>query len=122
MTDADMIDAAGQKTGNTLFRHFRASNGILRNLVWNSYTGCAMAISRPLLDLALPFPKGIPMHDAWLGLLANVAGSMILVPEKTFLYRRHQQNTSGWRWQPFNQLRWRWVLGWQLWQRLKLHG
>jgi glycosyltransferase involved in cell wall biosynthesis len=119
MTDADLIDADGQATGRTLFHHFRASNGLLRNLFWNCYTGCAMAISRPLFELALPFPKGIPMHDAWLGLLSEAVGSMELIQEKTFLYRRHQHNASGWRWQPVRQVCWRWVLMRQLWKRVK---
>lgn len=122
MTDADFIDAAGQPTGKTLFRHFRASKGVLRNLLWNCYTGCAMAISRPLLELALPFPPGIPMHDAWLGLLSEAAGSVELVPEKTFLFRRHQHNASGWRWQPVQQFYWRWTLMWHLWKRIKRRG
>ena len=118
MTDAAIIDATGKPTGKTLFRHFRARNGVLRNLVWNCYTGCAMAFTRPLLELALPFPQGIPMHDAWLGLLADAAGTMELMEKPTLCYRRHDEATSGFRWRPVQQLRWRWTLAWHLWQRV----
>ena len=118
MTDAAMIDADGRPTGETLFRRFRAGNGVLRNLLWNCYTGCAMAVTRPLLELSLPFPPGIPMHDAWLGLLADAAGSMELVNEQTLQYRRHAASASGFRWQPVQQLRWRLALSRHLRQRL----
>jgi hypothetical protein len=48
-----------------------------------------MAFSRDLLKIALPFPKNIPMHDMWLGLLAELFGTVEFVPEKTIKYRRH---------------------------------
>lgn len=119
MTDADMIGADGQLMGTTLFHHFRARKGVLRNLFWNCYTGCAMAVSRPLFERASPFPQGIPMHDAWLGLLADALGAVELRPEKTLLYRRHQANASGWRWRPVQQILWRWALARHLWQRAR---
>lgn len=117
MTDAEFIDATGRLTGETLFSFYRARTGVLRNLGWNCYTGCAMAFTRPLLQKALPFPRGIPMHDAWIGLLADAGGTMELVPERTFRHRRHDANTSGLRWQPTRQIRWRLTLAWHLWQR-----
>ena len=118
MTDAAIIDAAGQPTGETLFRRFRAGNGVLRNLFWNCYTGCALAFTRPLLELSLPFPPGISMHDAWLGLLADAAGTMELVAEQTLQYRRHDGSASGFRWRPVQQLRWRLALARNLHRRL----
>jgi len=63
MTDATIIDATGQPTGKTLFSHFRARNGVLRNL-----SGTAIPAVRWLYQAVtgtgLPFPQGIPMHDA----------------------------------------------------------
>ncbi len=117
MTNAEFIDATGQLTGENLFSHYWARTGVLRNLVWNCYTGCAMALTRPLLQKALPFPKGIPMHDAWIGLLADADGGMEFVSECTFRHRRHDANTSGLRWQPARQVSWRLALAWHLWQR-----
>ncbi len=118
MMDGVVVDAAGKPTGRTLYQTFHASTGVWRNLAWNCYTGCSMAFTRPLLDLALPFPPGIPMHDSWLGLLGELAGEVVLAPEQTFYYRRHGGNVSGFRWQPLRQLRWRGALVWHLWRRL----
>lgn len=117
MTNAEFIDATGRLTGETLFSYYRVRTGVLRNLFWNCYTGCAMALTRPLLQKTLPFPKGIPMHDAWIGLLADAGSEMELVPECTFRHRRHDANASGLRWQPIRQVRWRLALAWHLWQR-----
>ena len=120
MTDGDLLDAAGNPTGSTLFRRYRASRGLVRNLVWNCYTGCAMAFTRPLLELALPFPAGIPMHDVWLGLLAELNGSVDLLPARTIGHRRHGQNASHWRFQPWRQVRERLRLALQLHRRQAL--
>jgi hypothetical protein len=48
-----------------------------------------MAFSRELLTIALPFPGDIPMHDMWLGLIAELFGTVEFVSEKTIKYRRH---------------------------------
>lgn len=119
MTDAEFINEIGALTGETLFSTYRASTGIWRNLIWNCYSGCAMAFTRPLLQLALPFPSGIPMHDAWLGLLAEANGTIELIPERTFRHRRHDTNASGLKWRPIQQIRWRVALAWHLWQRTR---
>lgn len=68
--------------------------GILRNLWRNSYLGCCMAFRRELLRRGLPFPAEIPMHDTWLGLIANATGCVRFIPESTLLYRRHGGNLS----------------------------
>ncbi|OYZ69398.1 MAG: hypothetical protein B7X98_01375 [Methylophilaceae bacterium 17-43-7] len=53
-----------------------------------------MAFKRELLDVALPFPPNIPMHDVWLGLLAEIKGNVVFLNEKLVLYRRHDKNAS----------------------------
>lgn len=64
--------------------------GIFRNFVKNTYIGCCMAFDRKLLDLVLPFPSSIPMHDVWIGLLAELSRSEIrYIDEPLILYRRH---------------------------------
>lgn len=118
MTDAELVDEAGDSLHERLFERFPPRRGVLRNIYRNCYTGCAMAITRPLLNLALPFPNGIPMHDSWLGLLAESAGEVVFVDEITFLHRRHTANASYRRRNPVQQIRWRANLAWHLWRRL----
>lgn len=70
------------------------SHGILSNLVKNSFTGCCMAFNRKILSASLPFPKNIPMHDWWIGVLALRLGKVSYISEPTILYRRHGGNAS----------------------------
>ncbi len=65
-----------------------------RNLVRNPYVGCCMAFDRKILERALPFPKGIPMHDSWIGMVAEKFYNVIFLDEPLIYYRRHGGNAS----------------------------
>jgi hypothetical protein len=110
MLNGEVIDEQGQFMGETLFERVRAGKGLLKNIYDNCYTGCAMAFTRELLEVALPFPPGIPMHDSWLGLLSELLGEVEFVEEKTMLYRRHQANASFRRRNVLQQILWRLAL------------
>ena len=65
----------------------------LRILLGRNYvTGCTTLINRPLLELAVPIPKNIIMHDWWLALCAGACGVIGYVDRPTVLYRQHHQN------------------------------
>lgn len=88
--------------------------GVYRNCLKNSFTGCCMAFRRDLLKVALPFPKRLPMHDQWLGLLAERKYGVASVYQTLVLYRLHENNATqmvGGRSAGFVQrLKWRWNL------------
>ncbi|PLX85632.1 MAG: alpha-L-Rha alpha-1,3-L-rhamnosyltransferase [Desulfuromonas sp.] len=92
--DGEVIDAEGVVVCASIFGMIGAGRGLVKNLYDNTYMGCTMAFTRRLLDVALPFPKTIPMHDSWLGLLSEIYGEVEFVPEKTMQYRRHEDNAS----------------------------
>jgi glycosyltransferase involved in cell wall biosynthesis len=94
MMDGEIVDAEGNCLDKSIFRANRVGAGILKNIYDNTYTGCCLAFTRPLLDLALPFPRRIPMHDMWFGLLAEIFGRVEFVPVSTIHYRRHAANAS----------------------------
>ncbi|MEK7392338.1 MAG: glycosyltransferase [Fibrobacterota bacterium] len=73
-------------------RGFKA--GYWNNLLRPGYLGCATAMRRELLEKALPFPAGLPMHDWWLGLLAERLGGVALLREPLLLHRRHGGNAN----------------------------
>lgn len=83
---------------NTLHSSFYVLNaskkGIIKNLLKNSYLGCCIAFNRKILSLALPFPKDIPMHDWWIGLIAELYGKTFFCQDKLIFYRRHGKNIS----------------------------
>ena len=60
----------------------------------NQVTGCAMLINRALLELALPMPAEVVMHDWWLAQLSG-SGARQYLPEPLILYRQHGRNQLG---------------------------
>jgi glycosyltransferase involved in cell wall biosynthesis len=59
------------------------------------YYGCAMAVRRDALDLALPFPPWLTeSHDLWLAIYGNLARSIAHVQEPTVLRRLHADNQT----------------------------
>lgn len=68
--------------------------GLLRNLIRNSYMGCCMAFRRNVLMKALPFPKDIPMHDIWIGLVSEMHFRVAIERDELVLHRRHQHNAT----------------------------
>ncbi len=89
MHDARITDDTLHPVAASFFEAHGSCTGYTRNLWRNSYIGCCMAFRRELLALALPFPDGIPMHDQWLGMLADKQGRVRLLPKPLIDYRRH---------------------------------
>jgi len=64
-------------------------------------TGCTMAVSRAVLDAALPFPEHLDAreallrHDRWLSLLALSEGGVRAVPEPLIAFRVHPDQQTG---------------------------
>jgi glycosyltransferase involved in cell wall biosynthesis len=107
--DAEIVDAEGRSTGITFFQLRRCGPGRWRNFVHNTYQGCSLGFRRGLLDVALPFPAGLPMHDGWLGLLAETVGHVSFEPVVLLRHRRHDGNRSALTHAPWNR-----VLLWRL--------
>ena len=69
-------------------------SGVVCNWWKNSFTGCCMAFRRSILDRALPFPRNLPMHDQWLGLVAEKFFRVSYVTEPLIEYRQHSGNAT----------------------------
>ena len=95
MSDLVVVDQ-DLKTMNESYMKLRGcSTGILRNIVKNGYVGCALAFRCKLKEMILPFPKGIPMHDQWIGIIAEMFGRSKMVEDKLLLYRRYGDNVTS---------------------------
>jgi glycosyltransferase involved in cell wall biosynthesis len=116
MSDITVVDNQLNTTIES-FYEFRGSRaGVLKNIIKNSYIGCAMSFRKELKTKILPIPRNVPMHDMWIGLVADMYKSALLIPEKLIYYRRHDatvtsvENTSSlkekvlWRFQISNLL------------------
>lgn len=112
ISDAQVIDADGTVVAPSFMAlrgGFRA--GFMSTLVRNRYLGCAMAFKRQLLDVALPIPPDVPMHDMWLGAISGLVGRTVYIDRPLMQYRRHSTNVSPSRRADLAQmLLWRWRL------------
>jgi glycosyltransferase involved in cell wall biosynthesis len=117
--DARIVDEEERVLYPSVQARLDAGPGLVKNIWANRYLGCCMAFSRDLLDVALPFPDGVDMHDIWLGQLCERIGTTAFIPVTTMLYRRHDDTATGFelRFQPVQQVRRRAVLVWELARR-----
>ena len=92
--DAVLIDDKGSIIKDSFYKLRNSGPGFLKNLFKNTYLGCCMAFNRKILEKSLPFPPAIPMHDMWLGMIAELFGTTYFCNEKLTYYRRHASNAS----------------------------
>ena len=95
----------GKLSGSRAYR-----SGVAANWWKNTFTGCCMAFRRNVLDKALPFPKNLPMHDQWLGLVAEKNFKVKLIDEPLVEYRQHSANATHVEKSPagvFQKIKWR---------------
>ena len=92
--DAAVIDNNMDIVIGSFFSTRNSKSGIIKNIVKNSYIGCCMAFRKEILDYILPIPDNIHMHDQWIGIISEVVGKSVFIPEKLIYYRRHGENVS----------------------------
>ena len=95
VSDCKVVDEDLRVLYDSMYARHNSGKGVYKNLVSNTYLGCCMAFNKKLLELALPFPKKIPMHDIWLGFIAGIFFSPVFIPDKLVIYRRHEKNTTS---------------------------
>jgi glycosyltransferase involved in cell wall biosynthesis len=79
---------------DSYFEWRKSAPGIMKNLWRNSYLGCCMCFKRRVLKKILPFPERIPMHDMWIGIVAEIYYKTKFIHKKLMVYRRHGQNAT----------------------------
>ena len=94
VSDCILIDESGAVINDSFFKLRDSRAGIIHNLIRNSFLGCCMAFNKKILEKALPFPKTIPMHDMWIGMIGQVFGKTHFCKEKLVQFRRHHSNAS----------------------------
>lgn len=61
----------------------------------NTIQGSCLAFKKEYLKYILPFPKNIPMHDSWIGMIIATYGKIGLVNEAYIYYRQHDNNVTS---------------------------
>jgi len=95
VSDCTVVDADLNVVHPSFFALRRSHAGLFKNLIRNSYLGCCMALNRRLVSRVLPFPAGLPMHDWWIGLVAESFGRASFIDAPLIMYRRHGGNVSS---------------------------
>jgi glycosyltransferase involved in cell wall biosynthesis len=110
ISDAVVIDDQGAVIAESFMslRHGFKS-GIFATLWRNRYLGCAMAIRKSLLEIALPIPRTVPMQDIWLGALGRLSGEVSFLVNPYIQYRRHGANSTPLR----SEYRWTSLIKWR---------
>ncbi len=109
ISDARVIDENDCVTSRSFMATRGGFRGSVRStIVKNRYLGCAMVLRRTALSLALPVPRGAPMHDMWLGVMGAIQGPVIYLDQPLLDYRRHRRNATPSTHQSLMQMiRWR---------------
>jgi glycosyltransferase involved in cell wall biosynthesis len=94
ISDCLITDFSLNLKNESFFKLNNSRSGLIRNILKNSYMGCCMAFNRNVLNKALPFPKDIPMHDYWIGLVGELNFKVRFIPEALVVHRRHSANAS----------------------------
>lgn len=95
VSDCIVVDEKLRTLKPSFFKLRSSGPGLLKNLYKCTYLGCCIGFKKHVLKMALPFPKNLPMHDWWLGLIAELAGDVSFIDDKLVLYRRHGKNVSS---------------------------
>lgn len=93
-SNALMFNGDNIKTNKLFFKGVGKKTGLLNNLVKVKFLGATLAFQKSVLEKALPFPKNIPMHDVWIGLIAETMGKTFYINEPLIYYRRHENTAS----------------------------
>lgn len=102
-----VVDGQLETIEPSVFQLIGSGPGLFKNLYRNTYIGCHMAFKRSLLKAALPFPRRIPMHDVWLGLVSELMGVVTFHAEPSMLFRRTGKNFTKARYSWRTRIFWR---------------
>jgi glycosyltransferase involved in cell wall biosynthesis len=93
--DCQVVDEVLNPIHRSFFQFNGSRPGLLRNFIKSSFIGCCMAFHRRVLEKALPFPDKIPVHDQWIGLIAERYFRVKFIPKIMVDHRRHLENHSS---------------------------
>lgn len=93
-SNAAMFQGEDIQNTELFFKDARKKTGTISNLIKVKFLGATLAFRKTVLERALPFPKNIPMHDIWIGLIAETTASTFYIDEPLIYYRRHENTAS----------------------------
>lgn len=92
-SNVTIIDENGYIKKKLLFKN-KPSYDMINTILSNNVVGGTIAFKNWIKDIALPFPRRIPMHDQWLALIACYYGKVGYIEQPMLYHRRHGSNAS----------------------------
>ena len=105
--DSAVVNEQLEMLHNSVFELLNSGMGLTKNILRNTYIGCHMAFSRTLVPIITPFPKNIPMHDVWIGLICELVGEVKFIQSTSMLFRRTGENFTQTKYSWGRRLTWR---------------
>jgi len=96
--DAQIINSNGKIIASSWRRYasISSSQPFLAHIAGiNHVTGCLSLFKADLLDVVLPIPEGVSVHDRWIALLAEKRNGIKAFFEPVAQYRIHENNAVG---------------------------
>tara|TARA_Y100001935_G_C17207092_1_gene458143 strand:- start:174 stop:875 length:702 start_codon:yes stop_codon:yes gene_type:complete len=90
LTNAIVVDENLKIIDELLFKDNLKNLNLLSIFFKNKFIGCCMAFNKNILKQSIPFPRNIPMHDWWIGLVALSKGKVFYNHQPFIKYRRHK--------------------------------
>lgn len=80
----------------SLYSVVNSRNGIVKNIIKNTYYGCCMLFKKRILNKVLPIPENKEIgHDLWVGLISERYYKVKFINEKLLYFRRHSSNITS---------------------------
>lgn len=95
MSSFEIVNEHMQVTNPMFWTVQPFKSNALYNIAKNPFIGCCMAFRKDFLCKVLPFPKGLMLHDIWLGMMSLRGRGIKFVAEPLLSYRKHGANVSA---------------------------
>ncbi|MDR0501323.1 MAG: glycosyltransferase family 2 protein [Coriobacteriales bacterium] len=92
--DAIVTDENLTPIHHSYFELRGTNKGQMNNIIQNHFVGACMAFRSEFRRWILPFPPNIPMHDQWIGVMAERYGAVAFYRKQLIKYRRHGANAT----------------------------
>lgn len=90
------VEHNGKVSSQTIFDIYSPTYSILKNAIHNRFTGCQIAIRRPLIMQCLPFPDNSTCYyDHWISMIALMNRNVHFYQQPVGYYCRHGANLTG---------------------------
>lgn len=96
-SDAQLINAEGEIISKSFSDDFKDMKLVTFAdfLIGNIVTGCCCMVTRELVNMGLPFPSGLFMHDHYFAQVASSLDKIKYINNKLVYYRQHSTNVLG---------------------------